>query len=164
MLKQSCWAFILGSLTLGGCAFDPIEESNSVPVIFSINAEQIIDTKSTEEYPACTNSYPSQPTLQLTLQGENGTLVLENMPLVVNSLSLKTEPIFLPSGSYTLTAARVTNETTTLYRGVSLDEALHPFIPVGHRMGEQSFTLNSYTKPTLPLYLLCIHSVATSEQ
>lgn len=93
---------------------------------------------------------------------KNNTSLAEttiDMPVTTFNNKYKTNPYELPAGSYTVMSVIVYNANTPaqiIYSGVKSPSDLALFVPQGFLMEEQTFTVEKWTKPVVPVYVLCV--------
>ncbi|MGL4994091.1 MAG: hypothetical protein ACRC6R_08245 [Bacteroidales bacterium] len=150
-------AFV-GSLATSCSSKDEIDNPTSKQeVVFQLDAKTVMDTKAAiEGYAEClTDNSPMQVAIELT--GPESKTINEFVSLYGDNY--KTAPVLLKSGEYTVQSVTVYNGGNVIYSGVSGISNPLPefatFIPSEYLMGVQKFTVNDYTKPTVPLYVLC---------
>ncbi|MGL4994089.1 MAG: hypothetical protein ACRC6R_08235 [Bacteroidales bacterium] len=135
------------------------KDSTEVPssgqeVTFQLDAKTVMETKAAiAGYTECNDTnIPLQ--VSIVLSGTED-VVISDEPVNLFGDNYKTAPILLKSGEYTVESVTVYNGTTVIYSGVKAPAEFATFIPDGYLMGEQKFTVTDYTKPTVPLYVLC---------
>lgn len=158
---------LFGAFLYTGCSTNDqpnnTEETNTVT--FQFDAKKIFDTKAlsaVEGYQQCMGGIdPEKLVVDISLTGPE-TKVLTNVPVKLFGDNLKTDPIELKSGEYTVTNVIVYSGSTPVYAGVIDDQnpatelpLFAAFIPSAELMGNKKFTLDSYTKPTITLFVLC---------
>ncbi|MGL5014647.1 MAG: hypothetical protein ACRC6V_10210 [Bacteroidales bacterium] len=134
-------------------------------VTFQLDAKTVMDTKAAiDGYAECnSDNVPMQVTIELT--GTENKIIEELVTLYGDSY--KTAPVLLKSGEYTVVSVTVHNGSNVIYSGVSGVSVPLPefaaFIPSEYLMGVQKFTVTDYTKPTIPLYVLCAQGEPASK-
>ncbi|MGL4805301.1 MAG: hypothetical protein ACRDD8_04240 [Bacteroidales bacterium] len=160
---KSLLCILLGAFLYTGCSTNdqPDNSTEINTVTFQFDAKKVFDTKALsaiEGYQQCLgNTDVSTLYVDIALTGPE-TKVLTNVPVKLFGDNLKTDPIELKSGEYTVTNVIVYSGTTPLYAGVVAANPLPlfaPFIPAEELMGNKKFTLQNYTKPTITLFVLC---------
>jgi len=131
----------------------PVDTGSGQEVTFQLDAKTIMETKAAVEgYTEC-NSENVPMQVAIVLSGTENKVIDQAVNLYGDNY--KTAPVLLKSGDYTVESVTVYNGTTVIYSGVKAPAEFATFIPTGYLMGEQKFTVTDYTKPTVPLYVLC---------
>lgn len=143
----------------------PVNEDQSTQVTFQFDAKKMFESKAytaIEGYKQCVGDLDVNTlAVDITLTGPENK-ILSNVPVKLFGDNLKTAPIELKSGTYTVTNVVVYSGGTPVYAGVVDDQnpatplpVFAAFIPTNELMGNKKFTLENYTKPTITLYVLC---------
>lgn len=161
------FALLLGAFFYTGCSTNeqPVNPDSSNAVTFQFDAKKVFDTKALtaiEGYQQCMGDIAiNTMAVDITLVGPE-TKTLTNVPVKLFGDNLKTDPIELKSGTYTVTNVIVYSGSTPIYAGVIDDQnpatelpLFASFIPSTELMGNKKFTLDNYTKPTITLFVLC---------
>lgn len=164
---KSLLVLFLGAFLYTGCSTNdqPDNTAETNTVTFQFDAKKVFDTKALtaiEGYQQCMgNINLSTLAVDISLTGPENK-VLTNVPVKLFGQDLKTDPIELKSGEYTVTNVVVYSGSTPIYAGVIDDKdpatplpLFASFIPTQELMGNKKFTLQNYTKPTITLFVLC---------
>ncbi|MGL5787828.1 MAG: hypothetical protein ACRCX4_13585 [Bacteroidales bacterium] len=147
-------------------------EEQSTQISFQFDAKKIFDSKAytaEDGFNKCLSDININTlAVDITLIGpENKTLT--NIPVKLFGDVLKTDPIDLKSGIYTVINVIVYSGGIPVYAGVVDDQdpstplpVFASFIPTEELMGNKKFTLQLYTKPTVSLYVLCAYKEPAS--
>lgn len=163
IIGNLCRATALCALFLGGfTACNSKDEAvdsagKQQEVVFLFDAKKVMETKAIEAVtdPVLCDYAGQEMTVDITLTGPAGTVEIVGKSVSLFGSNFKTAPILLPSGNYTVESVIIYSGENVFYAGVLPAGAFSAFIPEGYLMGEQSFTVTNFTKPTVILYVLC---------
>lgn len=167
MNKIRIKSFLMGmfALALFSCTNEELPEvkKDTSEVTFSFDAKKVMDTKAytaVEGYSFCIDEEIAL-SVNIKLEGSAGEINLDALDLNLYGGNYKTAPYELKTDTYTVMSVLVYKKGTTevVYSGVDGTKTPQPafaqFIPEDYWMTKQTFKLDEYTKPTVPLYVLC---------
>ncbi|MGL5893721.1 MAG: hypothetical protein ACRCZM_03800, partial [Bacteroidales bacterium] len=133
---------------------NPDVPSSKQEVTFQLDAKTVMETKAAiAGYAECVaDNIPLK--VNIVLSGAENVSITDEVVSLFGD-NYKTAPILLKSGEYTVESVTVYNGSSVIYSGVKAPAEFATFIPDGYLMGQQKFTVTDYTKPTVPLYVLC---------
>ena len=172
MKKKALWSLFL-TLTMGLFVFNSCTSKDDVPqenemasVSFEFDANILVSKSKAVDPGTVPVSNPTEcadlnipKSVQIVVKNNSGVATTINMPLALFNGKYKTNPYELPAGTYTVMSAIVYNTaipSQIIYSGVKSPSTFAPFIPNGYLMESQTFTVLKYTKPTIPVYVLCV--------
>lgn len=142
------------------------------PVVFDFNLNQLIkaqsqiapvadlETECNSETEQAENT-PYSFIIKTHHKESNKDIELKGV-LGENNDKLKSDPIYLPVGTYTLLDARIYKDGPVLYQAVMPESEFATFVPVQYHLGT-SFVVSSFTKPTVSTFLLCTKNHTAKE-
>ncbi|MGL4332693.1 MAG: hypothetical protein ACRCZQ_02715 [Bacteroidales bacterium] len=148
---------------LSGCSADSSsgQTEQTEPVVLEFSLNQISESKSdvTSLFAQCGTDLDLDQRLPYSfvirvLQKERN--IEKEIKGVLGKFDdkLKSDPVFLPVGTYTLLDAKIMKSGPVLYQAVMPGSELSPFVPVGSLLGN-TFSVLSFTKPTISTYMVC---------
>lgn len=155
------WALLL--LIFAACTS---EESQKVEVAtagqeitFEFDVNEVLESKSEGEG-RCSRARSEYMLAELSIISPTGVMTRTGL-VTLNSNTMKTDPIFFPTGEYTVDNVALIRGSEVLYAGVRPGAPFAQFIPKhpetgnSYMMGLQTFSVGAYTKPNVGTYLLC---------
>ncbi|MGL4411155.1 MAG: hypothetical protein ACRCZM_01720 [Bacteroidales bacterium] len=164
--------FLVLSLFISSCVNEDHQQSEVLgqEVVFEFEANQILNTRAGDQDTECS---PARNTLfmaEIGLITPKGRSVRSGL-VSVSGGTIKSEPFFLEIGQYVVDNVTLFDGMLqrVAFSGVRSGGEYAKFIPThpeegnSYLMGEQTFTVTVYSKPSVSTYLLCANAEEASK-
>lgn len=165
--------FLLIGLATTSCSSDEGQSktTDGNEVTFEFSANELLESRAvtTQEDGRCSTTRSTLLMAEISFITPSGQMTRSGA-VALSGTSLKSAPIFMNSGTYTIDNVTLFDGLTreVIYAGVRAGAPYAQFLPPhpepgnSYLMGEETFTVTNYTKPTISTYLLCTNGEQAS--